>query len=103
MLFLHHHCKIFGERLKILLVRDFVLKDLQHDVVRHWVFSLSRLQELFVEADGAALALDVLIENRLDERVIRRVVTAIGHLVPLFRLGHRRAAELDDPARDQPA
>ena len=52
----------FGERLQILLVGDF-LKDLQHDVVRHWVFSLSRLQEFLVKADGAAFALDVLIQK----------------------------------------
>jgi hypothetical protein len=42
---------------------------------------------------------DVLIEDGLNERVIRRVVTAAGDVVPLW-LGHRRAAELNDPARD---
>ena len=61
MLFLHHHFEIFGERLQILLVGDFVLKDLQHDVLRHWVFSLSRLQEFLVKADGAAFALEIAV------------------------------------------
>lgn len=40
----------------------FVLKNLQHDVVVDRVFALSRFQELFVKADGTALALDVLVQ-----------------------------------------
>jgi hypothetical protein len=65
-------------------VRDFVLEDLQHDIVRHWVFSLSRLQKFLVETDGAALAVDVLLENSLDEWIIRGFVAATGDVVPFF-------------------
>jgi hypothetical protein len=63
--------EIFRERLQVFFVLDVILENLQHDVVGHWILSLRCLQKFFVESDGAALALDVLIEYGLDEWVIR--------------------------------
>ena len=43
-------------------MRDFVLEDLQDDVVRDRVLALSRFQKFLVKANGATLALDVLVQ-----------------------------------------
>jgi hypothetical protein len=60
---------------------------LQHHTIRYRVLSVRCLQKFSVELVGAALALDVLIKDRLCEWVIRAVIAAAGDVVPLLRFG----------------
>jgi hypothetical protein len=78
-------------------MRNFILENLQYHVLSNRIFLLNGVQQTFVKADGASLALDVLLENRLDEWIIRSVIAAAGDLVPLLRLRYRGTSQLNNP------
>jgi hypothetical protein len=85
-LFLQHQFEIFGKRLKIFLVRDFVLENLQYNVVGNGIFPLSGVEQALVETNSASLTLDILLEYRFHKRIVGRIVAAACYLVPLLRL-----------------
>ena len=60
------------------------------------------LRGFLVRADGAALTLDVLIQNSLDKRIIRRVVTATGDALylPLVTIRIQRAIDMPPGIQD---
>ncbi len=75
---------------------DLVRQDLDHHVVGDRIGVLGGLRQFLIDLDGALLALDVLVEQGLGIGVLRRLVAAVGHLVPLLGADGGRAPQLDD-------
>ena len=54
------------------------------------IFSFGQFHHAVVNTDGALFGLDVLFEQSTNKRVIRRIITAVGPIEPVFGSGKRR-------------